>query len=63
MRSLHPKAVALNLPQDLAIEVPRYADRAAAVQQVADSSHTNLVLRVSSRDLSHVESAAITVTK
>jgi hypothetical protein len=63
MRSPHAEAVALNLSQDLAIEVRRHANRAAPVLQELDSSNSNLVLSVSSSDLSQIERTSITVTK
>jgi hypothetical protein len=63
MRSSHAEAVTLNLAQDFAVEVRRYANRASPVLQVVDSSDANLVLRVSASDLSSKEGASITVTK
>jgi hypothetical protein len=63
MRSPYPEAVALNLSQDLAIEVRRYANRAAAVLQVADPCSASLVVGIRSGNLSQVEGASITITK
>jgi hypothetical protein len=63
MRSPHAEAVALNLPQDLAIEVRRHANRAAPILQVADPCSASLIVGIRSSNLSQIEGASITVTK
>jgi hypothetical protein len=63
MRSSHAEAVTLNLSQDLAIEVRRYANRSPPVLQVADPSNPKLILGVGASDLSPIEGTSIAVTK
>jgi hypothetical protein len=63
MRSTHTEAVALDLPQNLAIDVRRHANREPTVLQVANASNANLVLSISPSDLRCIECAAISVAQ
>ena len=63
MRPTHTKAVTLDLAQDLAIQVRRYANRTTAVLKVSNPRHASLVIGIGSGDLCAVQRLPIAVAE